>query len=187
MALTKCPECGTQISDKAASCPSCGCPINGTHNQSSNEHGLVCPKCGSSNVYVGQKGFSGGKALVGAVAVGGLGLLAGTHGKNDLICNCLTCNHKFTPDQSISDSNTDFWNHIDNLLRNGSLSDACKYYYKKTGITYSYEVENRLEKRLQKLNPKNAAQIIKERNDSNCLVAIVTIILFIIIAIATIG
>lgn len=27
MALIKCPECGRQISDKAASCPSCGCPI----------------------------------------------------------------------------------------------------------------------------------------------------------------
>ena len=27
MALIKCPECSTQVSDKAASCPSCGCPI----------------------------------------------------------------------------------------------------------------------------------------------------------------
>lgn len=27
MALIKCPECGKQISDKAASCPNCGCPI----------------------------------------------------------------------------------------------------------------------------------------------------------------
>jgi len=27
MALIKCPECGKDISDKAASCPNCGCPI----------------------------------------------------------------------------------------------------------------------------------------------------------------
>lgn len=27
MALIKCPECGKEISDKAASCPNCGCPI----------------------------------------------------------------------------------------------------------------------------------------------------------------
>ena len=27
MALIKCPECGKEISDKAAACPSCGCPI----------------------------------------------------------------------------------------------------------------------------------------------------------------
>ena len=26
MALIKCPECGREISDKAASCPGCGCP-----------------------------------------------------------------------------------------------------------------------------------------------------------------
>ena len=28
MALIKCPECGREISDKAGSCPGCGCPIN---------------------------------------------------------------------------------------------------------------------------------------------------------------
>lgn len=27
MALIQCPECGKEISDKAASCPNCGCPI----------------------------------------------------------------------------------------------------------------------------------------------------------------
>lgn len=27
MALIKCPECGSQVSDKAGSCPSCGFPI----------------------------------------------------------------------------------------------------------------------------------------------------------------
>ena len=28
MALIKCPECGKEISDRAASCPNCGCPIS---------------------------------------------------------------------------------------------------------------------------------------------------------------
>lgn len=32
MALIKCPECGTEVSDKAASCPRCGCPINVASN-----------------------------------------------------------------------------------------------------------------------------------------------------------
>ncbi len=27
MALIRCPECGTEVSDKAGSCPRCGCPI----------------------------------------------------------------------------------------------------------------------------------------------------------------
>lgn len=30
MALINCPECGKQVSDRAASCPVCGCPINAT-------------------------------------------------------------------------------------------------------------------------------------------------------------
>lgn len=30
MALIKCPECGKQVSDKASSCPQCGCPISGS-------------------------------------------------------------------------------------------------------------------------------------------------------------
>lgn len=28
MALIKCPECGKEISDKAAACPNCGCPAS---------------------------------------------------------------------------------------------------------------------------------------------------------------
>lgn len=28
MALVKCPECGKEISDKATSCPNCGCPAS---------------------------------------------------------------------------------------------------------------------------------------------------------------
>ncbi len=30
MALTTCPECGHQVSDKALSCPGCGCPVKNT-------------------------------------------------------------------------------------------------------------------------------------------------------------
>ena len=30
MALIKCSECGREISDKASSCPHCGCPVTGT-------------------------------------------------------------------------------------------------------------------------------------------------------------
>ena len=30
MAMIKCPECGREISDRAAACPGCGCPISST-------------------------------------------------------------------------------------------------------------------------------------------------------------
>lgn len=32
MALIKCPECGREISDKAVSCPGCGCPVSQFEN-----------------------------------------------------------------------------------------------------------------------------------------------------------
>lgn len=32
MALITCPECGKKISDKATSCPNCGCPIASVKN-----------------------------------------------------------------------------------------------------------------------------------------------------------
>ena len=37
MALIKCPECKKEISDKAASCPSCGCPIAANSNENNNQ------------------------------------------------------------------------------------------------------------------------------------------------------
>ncbi|ALJ24022.1 hypothetical protein AO203_09705 [Lactobacillus gallinarum] len=59
-----------------------------------------CPKCKSTNVQaVGQhkKGFSLGKAVVGSVLTGGIGVLAGFAGKKtkkiDMIC--MNCGNKF--------------------------------------------------------------------------------------------
>jgi len=47
MALIKCSECGKEISDKAASCPHCGCPME-THPREQEDTGgkTKCPKCG---------------------------------------------------------------------------------------------------------------------------------------------
>ena len=33
MALIKCPECGRDVSDKAKTCPNCGCPTNRFQNE----------------------------------------------------------------------------------------------------------------------------------------------------------
>lgn len=99
MALINCPECGKEISDKAVACPHCGCPINTQPRQEvaveDNEEYVFCPKCMSTHVHTEQKGFSGGKALAGAVAFGGIGLLAGTIGSKNVNITCLKCGHKF--------------------------------------------------------------------------------------------
>lgn len=58
---------------------------------------IRCPKCHSKNLHVDKKGFSGGKALAGALTVGALGLLAGTIGSNNIEVTCLNCGKKFNP------------------------------------------------------------------------------------------
>lgn len=99
MALINCPECGKEISDKAAACPHCGYPITTQQTQVKPEEDdkeyVFCPKCMSTHVHTEQKGFSGGKALAGVVAFGGLGLLAGTIGSKNVLITCLKCGHKF--------------------------------------------------------------------------------------------
>lgn len=39
MALKSCPECGHQVSDLAAACPSCGAPVTGARSQGSSGPG----------------------------------------------------------------------------------------------------------------------------------------------------
>ena len=71
MALIRCTECLKDISDKASSCINCGAPIN-----PKKENLIQCAKCGSTELTSQKKGFSGGKALGGALLTGGVGLLA---------------------------------------------------------------------------------------------------------------
>lgn len=43
MALINCPECGKEISDKAASCPNCGCPVKNMEISSNKNNIVVKP------------------------------------------------------------------------------------------------------------------------------------------------
>jgi len=56
-----------------------------------------CPKCGSTQITASKKGFSGGNALLGGLLTGGIGLLAGTIGSNDIKITCLNCGKVFDP------------------------------------------------------------------------------------------
>ena len=67
MALISCPECKKQVSDKARSCPHCGCPIEEIKEETvevtveepkethttSNEQVLVCPSTFPENLMIG--------------------------------------------------------------------------------------------------------------------------------------
>ena len=54
-----------------------------------------CPKCGSSSIQAMKKGFGLGKAAVGGLLLGPVGLLGGAIGSNKIKRVCLNCGHKF--------------------------------------------------------------------------------------------
>ena len=58
---------------------------------------IQCPKCGSTQIAAGKKGFSGKKAIAGAVLTGGIGIVAGTFGSNKIRITCLACGNVFKP------------------------------------------------------------------------------------------
>lgn len=57
---------------------------------------IRCPKCGSTQLTANKKGFGLGKALIGGVIFGGVGLLGGFLGSNKIKITCLNCGHSWT-------------------------------------------------------------------------------------------
>lgn len=61
------------------------------------EDKLYCPHCGSSQLVTNRKGFRAGKAATGALLTGGIGLLAGFMGSDELKVICLKCGAEWHP------------------------------------------------------------------------------------------
>jgi hypothetical protein len=58
---------------------------------------IRCPRCLSTQLTANRKGFGVGKALVGGLLLGGVGLLGGFVGSNKVRSTCLKCGHQFLP------------------------------------------------------------------------------------------
>lgn len=56
---------------------------------------IRCPKCRSEQISSGTKGFSLGKAAVGGVLLGGVGLLGGVIGSKKVVLNCMSCGNRW--------------------------------------------------------------------------------------------
>lgn len=67
---------------------------------------VTCPKCGSDQITANKKGFSAGKAVVGGLLTGGIGLAAGAIGSGKIKITCLNCGHEFKPGEKATDSSS---------------------------------------------------------------------------------
>ena len=54
-----------------------------------------CVKCGSEQIVADKKGFGAGKAVVGGLLLGPIGLLGGCIGSNKMKVTCLNCGHSW--------------------------------------------------------------------------------------------
>lgn len=108
----KCPNCHRSFKNyKDVSCSYCGSSWKSEESKIvklptnkftefppiREDASLKCPKCGSANISANKKGFSFGKALVGGILTGGVGLLAGTIGSSKIKITCLACGKVFKP------------------------------------------------------------------------------------------
>ena len=56
---------------------------------------IKCPRCGSTQIHSGNKGFGLGKAAAGGLLAGPVGLLGGLVGSKKVVITCLKCGYKW--------------------------------------------------------------------------------------------
>ena len=93
MAVTYCSGCGKKLT--GAFCGNCGTKSSDSPQPASmeekKEEQIKCPDCGSTQLSANKKGFGLGKAAVGGLLTGGIGLLGGFLGSGKVKITCLNC------------------------------------------------------------------------------------------------
>lgn len=90
-----CPECSKLIKKEAVFCPYCGVKINELAIEKDKEDRLRCPRCNSSQLTAGTKGYSIGKGAAGVLLLGPIGFLGGLIGHKKVTVTCLKCGYKW--------------------------------------------------------------------------------------------
>jgi tellurium resistance protein TerD len=70
-------------------------PYRSTPKAAPSDNSVKCPRCGSTQISSGNKGFGLGKAAAGGLLLGPVGLLGGLVGSKKIMVTCLKCGHKW--------------------------------------------------------------------------------------------
>ncbi|WP_321296615.1 hypothetical protein [Marinifilum fragile] len=107
----RCPLCGKNLrTENAQQCRYCNnswhiktptkkfAKVNIQRKESNEDSNIVkCPICASQSLTANKKGFGVGKAVVGGLLLGGVGLLGGFVGSRKIKITCLNCGHSWKP------------------------------------------------------------------------------------------
>jgi stress response protein SCP2/tellurite resistance protein len=74
-------------------------PMNQGNHSNAQAGEVQCPRCQSTNITSGKKGFGIGKAAIGGLILGPVGLLGGFVGSKKMQFTCSACSYKWSLDQ----------------------------------------------------------------------------------------
>ncbi len=172
--MNYCSNCGSKLQEGVRFCSDRGSPINGISVSSSDKDLIHCPKCNSTQLTTNKKGFSGKNAVAGAVLTGGVGLLAGTIGSNNIVITCLSCGEQFKPGEGRKGNNTisNIESRVKEYIRKDEILTAVKYYQDNTNCSLSEAKDY-----VFSLRPKNVGVDKKDTSSKGgCVSAIVIFI-----------
>jgi len=148
---------------------------------------MKCPKCGSEQITIQKKGFSAGKAILGAVLVGPVGLVGGAIGANNIKAICLNCGHSFDIKKGVkvqaeSQNKYDYDKCIKEIEERKRARTAARKGKTTEELAEMDRQEEEAYEKQRKINKEKERELNNQNNPFNigCLVVIFIIICLII-------